>query len=66
MKKNDALFAGGVLLGLSLLAGVAVENTRSVLDPRRVDIVIDVAKVKAGIEKAGLVPYDAKYWKTLK
>lgn len=65
MKKQDLRLAVFMTAAVLLLAGVMTQNyllaVRPPGGPR-----IDVAKVKAGIKKAGIVPHEAKYWRVLR
>ncbi len=65
MNKSDKIFLTLLIVSSMLLAATVAENIRSVLNPQPVTIKIDVAKVKADIEKAGLVPHEAMYGKEL-
>ncbi len=65
MQKQDKIFYLLLIISSLLLAVTLTQNIRSVLMPQPVTIEIDVAKVKAGIEKAGIVPRAAQYWKEL-
>lgn len=66
MNKQDKIFLLLFVISSLFLAGVVTENIRSVLFPQPIRIEIDVAKVKAGIEKAGITPHPALYGVTLK
>lgn len=65
MKKEDKSFI--ILLGLStiMVIGVIAENSLLVLNPKRAGVKIDVEKVKAEIDEAGLTPREAAYWEEL-
>ncbi len=66
MKTGNKYFI--ILLGVavSLVMGVIVENTRSVLTPAGAQIKIDVEKVRKQIGDASLTPQEAKYWEEIR
>ena len=47
------------------MAGMMIESVRSALLVKSAVAKIDVQKVKEDLKKAGLAPYEAKYWKAL-
>lgn len=48
-----------------MVIGVIAENSLLVLNPKRAGVKIDVEKVKAEIDEAGLTPREAAYWEEL-
>ena len=66
MKKQDKIFILFLILSLILISGILVENVYLTMKPKTITLTINVTKVKANIEDAGLAPYNAKYWNIIK
>lgn len=63
IEKRDRAFIVLLFICSAMVAGIVTENIRSAsltVSPK-----VDVKKVRAGIERAGLLPYEAKYWKVI-
>lgn len=68
MKSGDKLLIALLVLGLLMMGQIMKENVISIrlaalsssAKPK-----VDVDKVKAKLQQAGLKPYEAKYWKMI-
>ena len=66
INKNDKIFVSMLLVLLILAGGVVVENIHALTSPQAPNIQIDVEKVRAEIEQAGLPLHEAMYWEVIK
>ncbi|HOW35464.1 MAG TPA: hypothetical protein PL155_03520 [Candidatus Omnitrophota bacterium] len=68
MKNSDIVFVVLLVASSTVTIGIIGENIR----PERTGVTpavvsrIDSAKIKADIERAGLVIHEAKYWKLIR
>ena len=51
------------LIASLMVFGVMVENVRNVSAPKEVEVNADSSDVKNKLQKAGIIPREAKYWK---
>ena len=65
MKKQDVLLIIMLAASSLLILGIMGENIHSAVLIKAPVAKIDVAKEKARIKNADLIPYEAKYWKVL-
>ena len=65
MNKHDKIFTALLIVSGGILTGILTENIRSVLNPQPPEIQIDVARVKAEIEKARIRPLGARFWRVV-
>jgi len=65
-KESNNLFVVIIVISSLWLGLIFLENVRSVLRPPSAEISIDVAQVKAALDRAGLMPREAKYWKEVR
>ena len=54
-----------ISIAVVITAGVIVENVHSVMNPENIEVTIDINKTKSEIERSGLRPREAMYWKEL-
>lgn len=65
MQRRDKIFLGSLGVAVVLLIGITIENIRSISLPPPITHRIDVARVKAAITQAGIIPHAAGYWKSI-
>ena len=65
MKMENKIFLILLAATAIIVAGVITENTRSVINPKKVEIKVDTSHIKSELENAGLTPREAMYWKEL-
>jgi hypothetical protein len=53
------------LIASAMVFGVMIENIHSVSSPEDSEVKVDSIEVKNKIQKAGIIPREAKYWKEL-
>ncbi|MCK5179937.1 MAG: hypothetical protein KAR32_10435, partial [Candidatus Omnitrophica bacterium] len=65
MKIKNKSFIVFLAIATIMIFGIIAENTRSIIDPQKAEIPADTNEIKNKIQKAGIIPHDAMYWKEL-